>query len=203
MDPKVWHGMWDGWPSGCTGGISSPSFKFSPWPLNGVWPFRNKENKHTFLLAGTENRCGYCWSCHTCQITGKPNQVIPLVPLHPIPVIGEPFETIIWDCVRPLLKIKARHWYLFTLMCATTHFPETVPLRPLRAKNVVKALITLFSVVGLPKRIQTDQGSNFMSKVFTKVLSELSVKHKGLQRLSSREPRRVGEVSPDAKVHVQ
>ncbi|KAI3374424.1 hypothetical protein L3Q82_006247 [Scortum barcoo] len=63
------------------------------------------------------------------------------------------------------------------MMCAATRFPEAVPLRTLRAKAVVKALVKFFSTFGLPKRIQTDQGSNFMSKIFAQVMSELAVKH--------------------------
>lgn len=120
----------------------------------------------------------FCRSCHVCQISGKPNQVIPPAPLQPIPVIGEPFEHIIVDCVGPLPKTKAGNRYVLTMMCAATRFPEAVPLRTLRAKAVVKALVKFFSTFGLPKRIQSDQGSNFMSTVFSQVMRELSVKHK-------------------------
>uniref|UniRef100_A0AAZ1XXC8 Integrase catalytic domain-containing protein n=1 Tax=Oreochromis aureus TaxID=47969 RepID=A0AAZ1XXC8_OREAU len=63
-------------------------------------------------------------------------------------------------------------------MCAATRFPEAIPLRSLRAKAVVKALVQFFSTFGLPKYIQTDQGSNFLSRVFAQVMSELSVKHR-------------------------
>ncbi len=59
----------------------------------------------------------YCRSCHTCQMVGKPNQAIPPAPLKPIPVIGEPFERIIIDCVGPLPKTKSGHTYLLTI-CA-------------------------------------------------------------------------------------
>ncbi|KAI2655642.1 Transposon Ty3-I Gag-Pol polyprotein [Labeo rohita] len=34
----------------------------------------------------------HCRSCHTCQLAGKPNQIIRPAPLQPIPVMGEPFE---------------------------------------------------------------------------------------------------------------
>lgn len=44
----------------------------------------------------------YCRSCHACQIAGKPNQVVRPGPLHPIPVLGEPFERLILDCVGPV-----------------------------------------------------------------------------------------------------
>lgn len=44
----------------------------------------------------------YCRSCHACQVAGKPNQVVRPAPLHPIPVMGEPFERLILDFVGPL-----------------------------------------------------------------------------------------------------
>ncbi|XP_041947558.1 uncharacterized protein LOC121708759 isoform X4 [Alosa sapidissima] len=119
----------------------------------------------------------HCRSCHRCQIAGKPNQAIPPAPLHPIPVISEPFERIILDCVGPLPKSKSGHRFLLTIMCAATRYPEAIPLRSLKAKPVVKALIRFFSTFGLPKVVQTDQGSNFLSRLFKQVLQELSIKH--------------------------
>ncbi|KAL2095743.1 hypothetical protein ACEWY4_007891 [Coilia grayii] len=40
----------------------------------------------------------YVRTCHVCQLTGKPNQTIQSAPLHPIPVMGQPFEHLIVDC---------------------------------------------------------------------------------------------------------
>ncbi|XP_035984480.1 uncharacterized protein LOC118558122 [Fundulus heteroclitus] len=119
----------------------------------------------------------YCRSCHTCQLVGKPNKPISPAPLHPIPVLGEPFERVLLDCVGPLPKTKSGYQYILTIMCAATRFPEAIPLRTLKAKNIVKALITFFSTFGLPKVVQTDQGTNFMSKVFAQVLKEMKIKH--------------------------
>lgn len=80
----------------------------------------------------------YCRSCHSCQLVGKPNQVIPRAPLHPIPIMGEPFERLIIDCAGLLPKSKSGQQFLLTLMCAATRYPEAIPLRWLKAKVVVK-----------------------------------------------------------------
>lgn len=119
----------------------------------------------------------HCKSCHRCQLAGKPNQRIPPAPLRPIPAIGEPFERIILDCVGPLPKTKSGHCYILTIMCAATRYPEAVPLRSLKTKPIVRALVRFFSTFGLPKEVQTDQGSNFLSRLFKEVLSQLSIKH--------------------------
>lgn len=119
----------------------------------------------------------YCRSCHTCQVTGKPNQVIPPAPLHPISVVGEPFERIIMDCVGPLPRTKSGNQFLLTLMCASTRYPEAIPLRKITSSSVVKAMTKFFSTFGLPRVIQTDQGTNFQSKLFKQVLKELNIQH--------------------------
>ena len=71
----------------------------------------------------------YIRTCHTCQRTGKPNQVIKPAPLHPIPAIGEPFEHIIIDCVGPLPPSGSSASYLLTVMCQATRYPAAYPLR--------------------------------------------------------------------------
>ncbi|XP_073804400.1 uncharacterized protein [Danio rerio] len=119
----------------------------------------------------------FCRACHVCQIAGKPNQNIPPAPLQPIPVMGEPFERLILDCVGPLPKSKSGYQYILTLMCAATRYPEAIPLRNLKAKTIVKELIKFCSTFGLPRVIQTDQGTNFKSKLFEQVLQGISVSH--------------------------
>ena len=48
-------------------------------------------------------------------------------------------------------------------MCASTRFPEAIPLTNITAPIISKALVNFFTLVGLLKEIQSDQGSNFMS----------------------------------------
>ena len=119
----------------------------------------------------------FCKSCHACQMVGKPNQTIPVAPLKPIPAFSEPFSHIIIDCVGPLPKTKAGHQYLFTIMCSATRFPEAIPMRSINADKISDALIGFFSRYGLPKTVQSDQGSNFTSKLFRQVLQRLGIRH--------------------------
>ena len=118
----------------------------------------------------------YCKTCHTCQMVGKPNQTIPKAQLHPIPAFDEPFSRILIDCVGPLPRTKSGNEYLLTIMCTSTRFPEAIPLRNIKTKSIVKALIKFFTFVGLPKSVQSDQGSNFMSGIFQQVMHVLGIK---------------------------
>ncbi len=120
----------------------------------------------------------YCRTCRTCQFSGKPNQVIPRAPLVPIPVMGEPFERVIIDCVGPLPKTRTGNQYLLTIMCAATRFPEAIPLRKITAPVIIRALVKFFSTFGLPRMVQTDRGTNFLSKLFSQVLTTLKISHR-------------------------
>ncbi|KAI7800925.1 hypothetical protein IRJ41_015687 [Triplophysa rosa] len=117
----------------------------------------------------------YIRSCHVCQMTGKPNQKIPLAPLQPIAAVKTPFEYLIVDCVGPLPRSKAGHAYLLTIMCQSTSYPAAYPLRSITAKSILKALTNFMSIFGIPKNIQSDRGSNFMSRCFSKVMQQLKI----------------------------
>ena len=118
----------------------------------------------------------YCKTCHTCQMVGKPNQTIPKAQLQPIPAFDEPFSRILIDCVGPLPRTKSGNEYLLTIMCTATRFPEAIPLRNIKTKSIIKALIKFFTFIDLPKSVQSDQGSNFMSGIFQQVMHELGIK---------------------------
>ena len=60
-------------------------------------------------------------------------------------------------------------------MCASTRFKEAIPLRNIKTKNIVKGLVKFFTFVGLPKSVQSDQDSNFMSGIFQQVMHELGI----------------------------
>ena len=80
------------------------------------------------------------------------------------------------DCVGPLPKTRKGNQYLLTIMCVSTRFPEAIPLSNIKAKTIVQVLTKFFTLFGLPKSIQSDQGSNFMSGLFQQVMQELGIK---------------------------
>lgn len=116
-------------------------------------------------------------TCHTCQVTGKPNQPLKLAPLYPIPPVEQPFEYLLIDCVGPLPPSKSGSKFLLTVMCQSTRYPAAYALRNITTRSVVKALSQFISIFGIPKVIQSDQGTNFTSKMFAEILKQLGVKH--------------------------
>lgn len=117
----------------------------------------------------------YCKSCHVCQLVGKSNKPIPTAPLIPLPVFEAPFTRVLIDIVGPLPKTSSGHQYILTMLDMATRYPEAIPLRNISAKMVVKELLNFFTRFGLPKEVQSDQGSNFLSKVFRQTLKELGI----------------------------
>ena len=142
----------------------------------GITKTRQKVLKHFYWPGIGSDVANLCRSCHICQVTGKPNQDPQVAPLVPIPTMDEPFNRVIIDCVGPLPKTKSGNQYLLTIMCTSTRFPEAIPLKNIRAPNIIKRLIKFFTLVGLPKAIQSDQGTNFMAGVFQQVMYELGIK---------------------------
>lgn len=116
-------------------------------------------------------------TCDTCQRIGKPNQVLKPAPLRPIVTDGNPFDYLVIDCVGPLPPSKTGYKYLLTIMCQTTRYPAAYPLRSITTKLIIKALTQFISIFGIPKVIQSDQGSNFTSKLFAEVLGQLKICH--------------------------
>ncbi|XP_066946149.1 uncharacterized protein [Macrobrachium rosenbergii] len=116
-------------------------------------------------------------SCSICQKVGKPNQVIPKAPLCPIPVVSEPFKEIIIDVVGPLPRTRSGNEYIFTMMDKMSRYPEAIPLRSIKSAKIVEVLINFFTRFGMPKVVQSDCGTNFVSKYFKEKMAELGIKH--------------------------
>ncbi|XP_068225915.1 uncharacterized protein [Palaemon carinicauda] len=74
-------------------------------------------------------------------------------------------------------KPKTGFQYMLTIMDRTTRFPEVIPVRCIKSGIVIKHLMDFFSRYGLPREIQSDQGSNFTSREFQAKMNELGIKH--------------------------
>ena len=57
-----------------------------------------------------------------------------------------------------------------------TRYSEAVPLKDIQAETVAEALVNMFTRVGVPKEILSDQGSRFLSAVMKEMCRLLSLK---------------------------
>lgn len=126
----------------------------------GITKPYNRILRHFFWPAMRSEVTSYCKTCPTCQIVGKPNKFVPPAPLQPIPVMGEPFEHVLVDCVGPLPRTKAGNQFLLPIMCITTRFPEAFPLRKITTA-AVKDSHKVFYNIWSPKRSADRPGNQF------------------------------------------
>ena len=97
-------------------------------------------------------------------------------PMVPIPVVEEPFQRVAMDIVGPLDRTKSGNKYILVICDYGTRYPEAVPLKSTDATHVAEELWKLFSRVGIPKEILTDQGANFMSQLLRELYRMIGVK---------------------------
>lgn len=116
----------------------------------------------------------YCTTCPICQKTSAVRRQ-DRAPLLPLPVISVPFQRIAMDIVGPLEKSSAGHQYILVVSDYATRYPEAVPLRSTTTPKIINALIQLFSRVGIPEEILTDQGSNFTSRLMRLLYRQLGI----------------------------
>lgn len=118
----------------------------------------------------------FCTTCPDCQVTThiKAKQV----PLHPLPIISTPFRCIAMDVVVPLEKSSSVYQYILVICDYATRFPEAFPLRSIKTPKIIGALVQLFSRLGVPDEIITDQATNFTSGTMKQLQKELSIKGK-------------------------
>jgi Integrase zinc binding domain/Integrase core domain len=111
----------------------------------------------------------YCRSCDICQRTIAKGRV-PKVGLEQMPIIDTPFERVAVDLIGPIEPMSARgHRYILTIVDYATRYPEAVALRNISIETVAEALVEVYSRVGIPKEVLSDQGTQFVSGVMKEV----------------------------------
>lgn len=87
-----------------------------------------------------------------------------------MPIITTPFKRVAVDLVGPLdLRTTKGNKYILTLVDYATRYPEAVPLPGIETERVAEALIDIFSRVGIPRELLSDQGSHFTSDLMKEV----------------------------------
>lgn len=94
-----------------------------------------------------------------------------------MPLIPTPFERIAIDLVGPLPKTKGGYQYIMVLIDYATQYPEAVPFRSTKARILAAELLKIFTCVGFPEEVLTNQGTNLMGDVMREMWVQLGVHH--------------------------
>lgn len=93
------------------------------------------------------------------------------------PYVNQPWELISADLVGPLPKSNHGYIYILVVVDYFSKFPLFFPLRRATAPHIVKAIEDhIFMQYGVPSSIIVDNGVQFRSREFTKLMSSYNVK---------------------------
>lgn len=127
------------------------------------WPSLNKD---------VEEYVSQCISCNQRK-TGKRNRA-PMAKFNPT---LEPFELVSLDIVGPLPVSRNGNRYLLTFIDYLTRYCEAIPIHYQTADIVAKEFVhKIVTRHGVPKRLLTDQGRNFVSSFFKGVCTLMGIK---------------------------
>lgn len=116
-------------------------------------------------------------SCDACQRT-MPKGRIAKAPLQRMPIIGVPFQRVGIDLVGPISPPSSSgNRFILCVVDYATRYPEAVALPGITTEQVAEALCRIFSRMGVPNQILSDQGSQFVSAVMQEVYRLLSIQH--------------------------
>ena len=116
-----------------------------------------------------------CNSCPVCQKAEPPTHH--RAPLQPLPVIDTPFQRVAMDIFGPLKRTKQGNRYILVLMDYATKWPEAYPMRAVDSESVARTLIDIFSRLGVPDELLTDNGSNFTSRLMKRFYDLTGIHH--------------------------
>ena len=147
--------------------------------FSGHFSHRKTEDKVFRMFywpgAGSDIVC-HCRSCVVCQKV-SPKGKVSKVPMKQIPVISEPFSRVAIDLVGPIIPASDRgHRYVLTLIDYATRFPEAVPLKSIDTLTIAKCLVEIFSRVGVPREILSNNGQQFKSDLMSEINRLLNIK---------------------------
>ena len=121
----------------------------------------------------------YCASCDVCQRHAPP-RVAQRTPITPIPRNDEVrFGCLVADCIGPIVtnvdptSPKPEYNYALVAVDQFSRWPMAYPLKALTAKATCDAYMQIFTTFGFPKKIRSDNGSNFNSKLTQEFLHRM------------------------------
>ena len=116
----------------------------------------------------------YCRSCEVCQKSNPRHP--PKARMMAMPWIEQPFKRIAMDVVGPLPRTQRVNRFILTICDYATRYPEAIAMPSVEATRIAKELVNLFTHVGVPDDILTDQGTNFMSSLLEEIYRPLHIK---------------------------
>ena len=105
----------------------------------------------------------YISQCKDCLVGPH---VIPKAPVSVTSTATRPWQVVHCDFVGPLARSSAGYEYIFTYKDDLTRFVIAWPMRSATADTAISIMDRLFSILGPPSTLHSDNGSVFTSDLF-------------------------------------
>jgi hypothetical protein len=114
-------------------------------------------------------------TCHQCQEKKTPIGR-KVAPLQILPGVQRPFELVSMDVLGPLPITLEGNKFILMFTDYMTRWVEAVPIPDQKAETVAKVFITtIITRHGVPQKLLTDKGTNFLSKMMSAIYKYLGV----------------------------
>lgn len=113
----------------------------------------------------------HCRECTKCQEAKLPAPV--RAPLTSIPV-GRPWQMVAVDVLEVPVSYNGNR-YLLVIQDYFTKWAEAIPMRDQTAARITAELVKVFSVLGIPEVLHSDQGQNFESTILKETLQAFGI----------------------------
>nr|AAS07078.1 putative polyprotein [Oryza sativa Japonica Group] len=127
-----------------------------------------------FWPTALKDACDMVQRCEACQFHSKHTK-LPAQALQTIPLTW-PFSCWGLDILGPFPRGQGGYKFLFVAIDKFTKWIEATPTREIKADNAIKFIRGIFCRYGLPHRIISDNGSQFISADFQDYCIGLRVK---------------------------
>ena len=114
-------------------------------------------------------------SCSICQKARMPGRS-GKAELGVMNLITTPFLKIAIDIIGPLQMTDRKNMYILTVVDVATRWPEAIPLPNIHTHTIIEALSNIFSRVGFPEQILSDNGPQFKSELYEQICRFFNIK---------------------------
>ena len=118
----------------------------------------------------------FCKSSYTFQRAIQKGRITKVL-LGKMPLIDTSFKRVAVDILEPIeRRSKRKSRYILTMIDYAMKYPEAVALPGIETESGGKALVEMFSRVGIPDEMLTDCGSKFTGELIKGVTRLLSLR---------------------------
>lgn len=140
----------------------------------GIQKTKDRVTQHFYWPNINHDIKSHCQTCDQCQFMSKTKQSQKLL-LRPLPIVDTPFKRVGIDIKGPLPVTEQGNKHILVVCDYATRYPEAIPISDQKADTVAQAMLEIFSRTGLPTEIIHDRGTQFMSKVMSKMCERLGI----------------------------